>query len=172
MGNLHVKNGDEVLVIAGGSKGKKGKIIEVNPAKGAVRVENVNVGVYHKKPRSGKEQGGRLTEARFINSSNVQVICPVCNKPTRVGHTEVEEDGKKRSVRVCTQEGCGAVLDSKVESVRAKRERRDKERAARKEKKAKKVKTEETAEVKSDDAEVKVTRKSKKTEKTETETKE
>lgn len=102
---LSVKTGDNVLVIAGKDKGKKGKVIAAFPTAGRVKVENVNVVAKHKKPRSAQVPGGIFHEPAAIDVSNVQVICPSCDKATRVRHGEA--DGKK--VRVCAK--CGASLD-------------------------------------------------------------
>ena len=137
---MHVKKGDTVKVIAGGATKKKtGKVMEVFPGDNTVVVEDVNIIIKHKKARSAKEQGGRIKLPGPIDASNVMVVCPACNKPTRIGYRITEEDnGKKNKVRVCKK--CSAVLDTRVESVKAKKERKEKEKAARKEKKEKKTK--------------------------------
>jgi large subunit ribosomal protein L24 len=106
MNSLSVKKGDNVVVIAGKDKGKTGKISLVLPAKNRVTVEGVNVISKHTKPRSAQEKGGIIKKPAAIDASNVQVICPSCNKATRVAHTTL--NGKK--VRVCKK--CGASLDS------------------------------------------------------------
>jgi len=139
MSKMHVKKGDTVKVIAGASNKKKtGKVIEVFPDDNTVVVENVNIVVKHKKARSAKDQGGRIKLPGPMDASNVMVVCPSCDKPTRIGYSVAEDNGKKNKVRVCKK--CGAVLDTKVESVKAKKERKEKEKAARKEKKEKKAK--------------------------------
>ncbi len=105
MNSLHVKKGDNVIVLAGKDKGKKGTIISASPKAGTVRVEGVNVITKHVKPRGAQQPGGIQKEPGNIHVSNVQVICPDCGKPTRVAHATV--DGKK--ARVCKH--CGASLD-------------------------------------------------------------
>lgn len=102
---LSVKKGDNVLVITGKDSGKTGEILEVKDGK--VVVAGVNIQTRHKKPRSKDDKGGIIKTEGAIDASNVQVVCPVCKKATRVAHTEV--DGKM--VRVCKK--CGAVLDTK-----------------------------------------------------------
>jgi large subunit ribosomal protein L24 len=145
---VHVKKGDTVRVIAGDSRDRKktGKVTEVYPAINRVTVENVNLIVKHKKPKGAKDPGGKVTLAGPINASNVMVVCPACNLPTRVNYkVTADENGKTQKTRVCKK--CGAVLDTKVESVKLRKERKSKEKAAKKEVKEKKgkVKAEKAA---------------------------
>lgn len=105
---LHVKKGDNVLVLAGKDKGKIGKVLSANPANHTVVVDGVNVVTKHRKPRSAQQPGGIEKVNGNIDSSNVQIICPACGKATRVGNAEV--NGKKS--RVCVK--CGASLDAKA----------------------------------------------------------
>ena len=102
---MTVKSGDNVLVITGKDKGKTGKVTAVYADTNKVLVENVNIVSKHQKPKSEQEKGGILKRPAPIEASNVQVVCPVCNKATRVAHKEI--DGKK--VRICKK--CGASLD-------------------------------------------------------------
>lgn len=100
-----VKKGDNVLVLAGKDAGKSGEVLEVNREDGRVIVANVNIQSHHKKPRSKDDKGGIIKSEGAIDISNVQVICPVCKKATRVAHS-VEGDTK---ARICKK--CGASLD-------------------------------------------------------------
>lgn len=102
---MEIKKGDNVVVIAGKDKGKKGKVLETSPKSLKVVVEGVNIVSKHKKPRSAQDKGGIIKQTNPIDSSNVMVVCPACDKATRVAHKIV--DGKK--VRVCKK--CGASLD-------------------------------------------------------------
>ena len=102
---MEIKKGDNVVVIAGKDKGKKGKVLETSPKSLKVVVEGVNIVSKHKKPRSAQDKGGIIKQTNPIDSSNVMVVCPACDKATRVAHKTV--DGKK--VRVCKK--CGASLD-------------------------------------------------------------
>lgn len=108
MANLHVKKGDTVVVIAGKDKGKTGKVLTAMPSENAVVVEKVNIINKHKKPKNAQEKGGIIKTEGKIDASNVQVICPVCKKATRIAYSVV--DGKK--VRVCKK--CGVSLDKAV----------------------------------------------------------
>ncbi|MBR2988725.1 MAG: 50S ribosomal protein L24 [Clostridia bacterium] len=105
---LSIKKGDNVLVLAGKDKGKTGKVVSANPSKNTVVVEEVNVITKHVKPRSAQQTGGITKENGTIDISNVQLICPVCGKATRIASGEV--DGKK--VRICKK--CNANMDAKV----------------------------------------------------------
>jgi len=106
MAKLHVKKGDTVVVLSGKDKGKQGKIITAMPSKGQVVVEDVNKVKRHTKPSMKAPQGGILDKEMPLNVCKVQLICPACNKATRIGHKIV--DGK--NVRVCKK--CGEVVDS------------------------------------------------------------
>lgn len=102
---MEIKKGDNVVVIAGKDKGKKGKVLETSPKTLKVVVEGVNIVSKHKKPRSAQDKGGIAKQTNPIESSNVMVVCPSCDKATRVAHKEI--DGKK--ARICKK--CGASLD-------------------------------------------------------------
>ena len=104
MSKLHVKKGDTVLVLSGKSRGKQGKVLEVSPKEGKVIVEKANMVTKHVKPRRQGEAGGRIEVEGAIYACKVQVICPKCKTPTRVGYKTLE-DGTK--VRVCKNPDCG-----------------------------------------------------------------
>ena len=100
--NLHVKTGDRVIVTAGKDKGKIGNIKKSIPSEKQVIVEGVNMVTKATKanPAYGI-QGGLIKKEAPLDSSNVMIVCPSCEKPTRIKHAVV--DGKK--VRVCKK--CG-----------------------------------------------------------------
>jgi len=106
MSKMHVKTGDEVIVISGKDKGKKGKVVAVNPGEGKVVVEKVNVMTKHQKPRSQAQQGGLIQKECPIYASKVMRVCPKCGKATRIGK-QVNAEGK--SSRVC--KNCNEVID-------------------------------------------------------------
>ncbi|MBQ0144059.1 MAG: 50S ribosomal protein L24 [Bacteroidales bacterium] len=93
MKKLHIKKGDTVYVNAGNDKGKTGKILSVIVDEDRVVVEGVNVVSKHTKPNAKQPQGGIVKQEAPIHISNVQLIDPADNKPTRVGYKFV--DGKK-----------------------------------------------------------------------------
>ena len=105
MSKVHVRTGDEVIVINGKNRGTKGKVLEVSPKEGKVIVEGVNMVTKHVKPRQMGEQGGLIKAESALYADKVQLVCPKCDKPTRVGH---EGTGKEK-VRVCKK--CGAKFE-------------------------------------------------------------
>ena len=104
MKTLHVKKGDEVMIISGKDKGKKGKVLEVSPSEGKVIVEGRNIVTKHVKPRAAGQVGGIVKAEGALYACKVMPVCPKCNKATRVGH---KIDGDKK-IRVCKH--CGAAL--------------------------------------------------------------
>ncbi len=108
MNKVHVKKGDEVIVINGKYRGKKGKVLEVSPSEGKVIVEGINIITKHVKPRKMGEAGGIIKAESALYADKVQLICPKCGNPTRVGHT-VTKDGKK--MRTCKKSDCLAQFE-------------------------------------------------------------
>jgi len=98
MNKLHVKKGDNVIVLSGKDKGKEGKVLEVSPKEGKVIVEKINIVKKHVKPRRQGDMGGIIEAEGALYACKVQLVCPKCKKGTRAGY-KVLEDGKK--VRVC-----------------------------------------------------------------------
>ena len=101
---VHVKSGDTVRILSGKDKGKQGKVLEVSPKEGKVIIEGLNMGQKHVKPRKMGQSGGILTVERPLYSCKVQLVCPKCSKPTRIGH-KILSDGSKQ--RQCKHKSCG-----------------------------------------------------------------
>ena len=91
---MNFKVGDEVVVITGSDKGKKGKILKTLKAENKVIVEGVHVVKKHQKP-TGQETGGIVEAEAPIAASNVMIIDPKTKKRTRIGHTTDTKTGKK-----------------------------------------------------------------------------
>jgi large subunit ribosomal protein L24 len=119
---MKVRKGDLVQVLAGKDRGKQGRIIEADPRNQRVLVENVNVVKKHRKPRPMKDSsrmgqtqiqpGGVFDLASPLPVSSVMLVCPTCNRPTRVGYEfREDEKGRRVKVRVCKRADCGEVLD-------------------------------------------------------------
>ncbi len=104
MKKMHVKKNDTVVILSGNDRGKKGKVLEVSPKEGKVIVEGCHVVTKHVKPRKMGDPGGIIKAEGAIYASKVQVVCPHCNKPTRVGYTV---DDERQKVRVCKNPKCG-----------------------------------------------------------------
>ena len=99
---MNVKKGDTVVVLSGKDKGKQGKVLGTVPSEDKVVVEGVNMATCHVKPRRQGESGGIVSREAAMYASKVQVVCPKCDKGTRVAY-KVSGDKK---VRVCKH--CGA----------------------------------------------------------------
>ncbi len=112
---MKVKKNDTVLVITGKDAGKTAKVLTAMPKSNKVIVDGVNVQKKHKKARSAQEVSSIQNQAGPIDASNVMVVCPVCNKATRVAY-QVEGDKK---ARICKK--CGAILDASKEAKEVKK---------------------------------------------------
>jgi large subunit ribosomal protein L24 len=102
MAIAHVRKGDTVIVVAGKERGKKGKVLRVIPEKGRVVVERLNLIKKHQRPTQKVRQGGIIEREGSIHLSNVMLVDPSSEKPTRVGMKALA-DGKK--VRVARRSG-------------------------------------------------------------------
>ncbi len=105
---VHVKTGDQVVVINGKYRGKRGKVLQVSPKEGKVIVEGVNIVTKHVKPRKMGEPGGLIKAESALYASKVQLICPKCGKPTRTGR---KIDAKGNKVRTCKKSDCRAEFE-------------------------------------------------------------
>ncbi len=101
---MRIKKGDTVKVLSGNDKGKTGEVLEIIPKTEKIIVKGVNVRKKHIKARKQGDESGIISVECAIHSSKVNVVCPKCNKATKVGY-KVEKDEK---VRVCKK--CGAKL--------------------------------------------------------------
>lgn len=113
---LSIKKNDQVQIISGREKGKIGKVLKVDSAKMSVTVEKTNMVKRHTKPTQKNPQGGILEKELPVHYSNVQLMCPKCNKGVRhgmklVAQTSKKGDQKKQvKVRICKK--CGETLDT------------------------------------------------------------
>jgi large subunit ribosomal protein L24 len=102
-----IKKGDQVIVIAGRDRNKRGRVLEVLPDKGKVRVEGIAIVKRHERANRATGRGGGIIEKEaLIDISNVQLIDPETGKPTRVRY-QINEDGTKTRIAVRS----GAALD-------------------------------------------------------------
>ena len=130
MSSLHIRKGDTVLVIAGKDKGKKGKVMSCDPDNHKAKVDGINIATKHYKPKNREESGGIRKMVGNIDTSNLMVVCPACDKATRTGHKTLE-NGKK--VRACKK--CGASVEPQLKG----KDKKKKSDKAVKEEKAEKV---------------------------------
>src|SRR5881397_4375756 len=109
--NMKIRKGDLVHMIKGKDRGKQGRVIEARPRERRVIVENLNTVKRHTKPRPMSDAsrmggaqmtpGGVIEKASAVPISNVMLVCPTCNRPTRVGMAPKEVKGREVRVRVC-----------------------------------------------------------------------
>ena len=102
-----IRRNDNVIVITGKDRGKRGRVLKVDPAKNRLIVEGVNFIKRHTKPNPQRQiKGGVVEREASLHASNVQLVCPDCDKPTRLGR-KILGDGRK--VRICRK--CEGVVD-------------------------------------------------------------
>ena len=100
-----IKKGDTVMCLSGKDKGKRGKVLRVNPSDNLIVVEKVNVVKKSRRP-TREFQGGIIEMPAPIHASKLMLVCPRCGKPSRVG-AKIIDEGKK--VRACKK--CSEVID-------------------------------------------------------------
>ncbi|HLZ08786.1 MAG TPA: 50S ribosomal protein L24 [Chloroflexota bacterium] len=105
---MHVRTGDNVLIIGGRERGKTGQISRVIVKDERVVIGGVNLVKRHLKPRPGVAQAGIIEKEAPLHASNVMLLCPSCNKPARVSHRIQGQGADKIKERVCKR--CGEVI--------------------------------------------------------------
>jgi large subunit ribosomal protein L24 len=102
-----IRKNDDVLVTTGKDRGKRGRVLKVLPEKNRLIVEGVNFIKRHTKPNPQRNiKGGLVEREASLHASNVQLVCPECGRPTRLGR-KILGDGRK--VRICRK--CEGVVD-------------------------------------------------------------
>ena len=104
---MKIKKNDSIVVIAGNSKGRTGKVLKVFTKENRVIIEGVNLRKRHIKPNQANPQGGIIEMEAPINVSNVMILDPKSNEKTRIGSKIIIDDktGKKKIVRVSKSSG-------------------------------------------------------------------
>ena len=104
---MKIRKNDSVIVIAGNDKGKSGKVLKVFPKASRIIIEGINLRKRHTKPTSKSPQGGILEKEAPIHWSNVMILDPKSNEPTRIGAKIIldEKSGKKKIARVSKVSG-------------------------------------------------------------------
>ena len=104
---VKIHKNDNVIVIAGNDKGKTGKILKVFPKESRVIIEGVNIRKRHTKPTQNNPQGGIMEKEAPIHISNVMLLDPKSNEPTRIGAKIIldEKTGKKKRARISKVSG-------------------------------------------------------------------
>lgn len=103
---MKIKKGDVVLIISGKYRGKKGKVLKTFPKEKKILVEGVNLVKKHQRPKKEGEKGQIIEMPSPIGVSNAKLICPKCEKATRVGYKIISNlKNQKSKVRICKK--CG-----------------------------------------------------------------
>ncbi|PIQ10128.1 MAG: 50S ribosomal protein L24 [Ignavibacteriales bacterium CG18_big_fil_WC_8_21_14_2_50_31_20] len=104
---MKIRKNDNVIIIAGNSKGITGKVLKVFPKDNRVIVEGVSLRKRHTKPNQANPQGGIIEMEAPINVSNVMLVDPKSGKPTKIGSKVIIDDktNKKKIVRVSKKSG-------------------------------------------------------------------
>src|SRR5438067_78049 len=118
---MRIKKGDLVQILSGKDRGKQGKVLEARPKNRRVIVESLNMVKRHTKPRAIRDSnrmggptmapGGVIEKPAPVDVSNVMIVCPACDRPTRIGVTFKEIKGEKVKIRVCRRADCGQEID-------------------------------------------------------------
>ena len=118
---MRVRKGDLVQMLTGKDRGKQGRVIEARPRERRVIVENLNTVKRHTRPKPVKDSsrmggpsiipGGVIDKPAPLPVGKVMLVCPVCNRPTRIGMVEKEIKGERVHVRVCRRADCGQEID-------------------------------------------------------------
>ena len=98
---MRIKKGDNIIVIAGKDKGRRGKVIRVLPKEGLITAQNINLKKKHQKPKTGGKKGEKIETPRPFSVSAVMLICKNCGKPVRIGYKNLDD----KKIRVCKK--CG-----------------------------------------------------------------
>ncbi len=102
-----IRKNDNVVVVSGKDRGKRGRVLQLAPDKNRLIVEGVNIVKRHTRPNPGKNVKGGIVESEAaLHVSNVQLVCPDCGAPTRIGRRLL---GDGRKVRICRK--CDGVVD-------------------------------------------------------------
>lgn len=107
---MKIKKGDKVKILAGKDKGKTGKVLQVFQSANKASIEGLNLLIKHMRPRKQGEKGQRIEFPAPINLSNIILVCPKCDRPTRVAYkyseitkNEVKHKKKARFCKKCQQ---------------------------------------------------------------------
>jgi large subunit ribosomal protein L24 len=103
MPGVSIRKDDEVHVVSGKDRGRRGRVVRVLPREGRIMIEGVARAKKHSRPSKRRQQGGIIDVELFVDISNVQVVCRSCGQPTRVGY-RIDGDEKVRICRKCEAE--------------------------------------------------------------------
>lgn len=100
---MALKKGDTVAVIAGKEKGKRGKILRTIPSENRIVIEGLNMVKIFTRPSQQNPKGGIAQMEGKLDRSKVQLVCPRCSKPTRIGYQKLADGSKQRMCKKCNE---------------------------------------------------------------------
>jgi large subunit ribosomal protein L24 len=100
---MQIKKNDNVMVVSGKEKGKRGRVIAVYPATNRVLIEKLNMIKRHTRPNQQLRQGGIVEKENPISASNVRLVCSKCDKPTTVFRKAQGEGSRDRVCKICNE---------------------------------------------------------------------
>jgi large subunit ribosomal protein L24 len=100
---MSIQKNDTVMIIAGNSRGKTGKVLKVFREKHRAIVEGVNIIKRHTRASQKNPQGGIVQKEEAVHVADIMVVCPKCGKPSRLGNKQVTDaaSGRKHTMRIC-----------------------------------------------------------------------
>ena len=117
---MKIKSNDTVLVITGKDKNKSGKVLRVNPKNNKLVVEKLNLRTKHvKKTKTSK--GEKIKFEAAMDASNVMILCPHCNKPTRIGY-QLKGKTKARICKLCKESVDHQVDSTAIKTTKSKKQ--------------------------------------------------
>ena len=100
---MKIRKNDQVSVMTGKDRGKKGRVLQVFPEKGRILVEAVNYRKVHRRPTRDNPKGGIVQMEGPLSLSNVELVCPRCGRAVRVGYTFLADGTKQRICKKCRE---------------------------------------------------------------------
>ena len=107
---MKVHKDDQVIIISGNDRGKRGRVLKVYPERNKIIIEGINFIKRHTKASQKQPQGGIVTKEAPIDASNVLIICPKCNSKTKVGIKKITDENKNKTLRVRYCKKCDEML--------------------------------------------------------------
>jgi large subunit ribosomal protein L24 len=107
---MHIKKDDQVVVLSGEFRGKKGRVLKVFPESERAIVEGMNLIKRHTRPSAKSPQGGIVEKEAPVHISNLKLICPKCNRPTRIKRTAINDSTRNKKLRVRVCKKCNEML--------------------------------------------------------------
>jgi len=100
---MKIRKGDTVKIVTGQDQGKKGKVLQVYPNQNKLTIEGLNLQIKHTRPKKEGEKGQKIQYPAPLDISNIKIVCPKCNKPSRIGFKKLADQKKMRRCTKCNE---------------------------------------------------------------------